>query len=312
MKVQKKSLLLLGLLSFAGFMAVPAIQAGAKEPKVIQNISYVPGSSNPFQQLDLYLPKWHAGPMPVVVWIHGGAWLMGDKNHPPADLLCPRGFAVASINYRLAQQAEFPAQINDCKAAVRWLRAHAKEYNLDPEHIGVWGHSAGGHLAALLATSGGVKELEGDGGNLSYSSRVQAAADWAGLSDLVSVVAQAPANCQIDFKTPSKSPVVALMGSHQSQEACLKASPIYYISKDDPPLLVVHGDKDDIVPVEQSKEFCEALKKAGANAQCIIVKGQGHGLGDLSVYEKTVIFLKRNLQIDESRYGKTLSGKGLP
>ena len=111
--------------------------------------------------LDLYLPPEGESPWPVIVWIHGGAWRTGNRADPPALFLVERGYAVASISYRLSREAIFPAQIHDCKAAIRWLRARAGEYDLDPARIGVWGASAGGHLAALLGTSGGVERLEG-------------------------------------------------------------------------------------------------------------------------------------------------------
>jgi len=124
--------------------------------------------------LDLYSPSKPAGPLPVIIWLHGGGWSRGRKEgHSPAVTLVDDGYAVASVDYRLTGIAPFPAQIEVCKAAVRWLRANASKYNLDPDRIGVWGFSAGAHLAALLGTSGGVKELEGDGDNVSYSSRVQ-------------------------------------------------------------------------------------------------------------------------------------------
>ena len=135
-------------------------------------------------RLDLYLPEKVKGRLPVVVWIHGGAWMEGSKDDCPAVPFAAEGCAVASINYRLSQHAIFPAQIQDCKAAIRWLRANADKYHLDPDHIGVWGASAGGHLVALLGTTAAVKEFEGRGGNLDQSSRVQCVLDWYGPSEL--------------------------------------------------------------------------------------------------------------------------------
>jgi len=140
--------------------------------RVERNLEYVPGGHER-NKLDLYLPAMAEKPLPVVVWIHGGAWRAGSKEGCPAVGLVSRGYAVASINYRLSQHAVFPAQIEDCKAAIRFLRAAAKQYKLDPDHVGVWGASAGGHLVALLGTSGGVKDLEGRRGSLGQSSRVQ-------------------------------------------------------------------------------------------------------------------------------------------
>ena len=134
--------------------------------------------------LDLYCPEKFSGAVPVIIYIHGGGWRSGRKERCPAVALVQDGYAVASIDYRLTSTAPFPAQIEDCKAAVRWLRANAAKYNLDADRIGVWGMSAGGHLAALLGTSGGVPELEGSGDNMQYSSQVQAVCDVAGPADL--------------------------------------------------------------------------------------------------------------------------------
>ena len=136
--------------------------------------------------LDLYIPDGATKP-PLIVWVHGGAWRAGSKAKPPALWMLERGYAVASISYRLSQQAVFPAQIHDCKAAIRWLRAHASKYGYDAERIGAWGASAGGHLVALLGTSSGVKELEGDLGYNDQSSRVQAVVDYFGPTDVTAM-----------------------------------------------------------------------------------------------------------------------------
>src|ERR1700676_2320619 len=140
---------------------------------VHKNLGYVTHGS-PSQILDLYAPK-NANNVPLIVWIHGGAFLFGSKEGFPVEPvplhLLLEGYAVASINYRLSPEAVFPAQLEDCKAAVRWLRAHADEFGIDPNRIGVWGASAGGNLAALVGTTGEVRDFE-VGGNLGYSSRV--------------------------------------------------------------------------------------------------------------------------------------------
>ena len=202
--------------------------------------------------LDLYCPEKVSGPAPVIVWVHGGGWRTGGKKRCPAVALVPDGYAVASIDYRLSSTAPFPAQIEDCKAAVRWLRANAAKYNLDADRIGVWGMSAGGHLAALLGTSGGVPELEGSGDNMQYSSRVQAVCDVAGPVDLLALTNLGPER---------RFAIEGLLGG-----APIAASPIHYVSKDDPPFLIVHGEADRVVPVEQSQRFYEELRKAGVNA----------------------------------------------
>ena len=168
-----------------------SLPTGAQQPNrralpvgvtVQKDLAYVPGGHER-QKLDLYLPKEASKPLPVIVWIHGGGWQAGSKENNPLLAYAGKGYAVASINYRLSQHAVFPSQIEDCKTAIRWLRAHAKTYNLNPSKIGVAGSSAGGHLVALLGTAGEVKELEGKEGNLDQSSQVQCVVDLYGPTD---------------------------------------------------------------------------------------------------------------------------------
>jgi acetyl esterase/lipase len=261
-----------------------------------KDLEYVPGSADPLQRLDLYIPATHAGErMPVVIWIHGGAWVAGDKAHPPAQPLLDRGFAVASLNYRLSDKHHFPAQIFDCKAALRFLRAHAAEYKLDPERFGVWGQSAGGHLVALLGTSGDIKELEGDLGNKEHSSRVQAVADWCGPTDLVSVDSQASPECKIDFKSPT-NPIATLLGPGRTPQEYLAASPIKYVRRDNPPFLILHAEDDDVVPVGQARELAHALKDLQVPVLCHIAPDGGHGLGKKEFLTETVSFFERELK----------------
>ena len=230
--------------------------------------------------LDLYRPEEVSGLLPVIVCIHGGHWDAGGKERCPAVTLVQDGYAVASIDYRLTRTAPFPAQIEDCKAAVRWLRANASTYHLDPDHIGVWGHSAGGHLAALLGTSGGVRELEGTGDNMSYSSRVQAVCDVAGPSDLVRLYQEA-SQSRGDKSGKVMYDVAALVGGSTEKNitTATAASPIHYVSKDDPPFLIIHGENDATIPVTQAESFAAALKAAGVETTLEIANGQGHGAG---------------------------------
>jgi putative heme-binding domain-containing protein len=245
--------------------------------KAHRDLEYVKGGHER-NKLDLYLPAKADGPLPVIVWIHGGAWLGGNKDNPPALPFVARGYAVASINYRLSQHAKFPAQIEDCKAAIRWLRANAQTYHLDPNRIGVWGASAGGHLVALLGTTGGVKELEGQGGNAEQSSRVQAVVDWFGPTDLVKIGGQAGPDSQLDHNA-ADSPEAKLLGGPvpENKDKAAKASPVTYVRKDAAPFLIMHGDKDRIVPYAQSEELAAALKKAGAQVTLKKIEGAGHG-----------------------------------
>jgi acetyl esterase/lipase len=236
--------------------------------KVLRDLEYVP-EGHERQKLDLYLPEKSDAPLPVVVWVHGGGWRQGDKSNCPAVFLTARGYAVASVGYRLSQDAVFPAQIEDCKTAIRWLRANAGKYNLDPDHVGAWGGSAGGHLVALLGTAEDVKELEGKG-NLDQSSRVQCVVDWFGPTDLGAFGPRADGE---------KSPVRLLLGgppSEQKEKAAL-ASPVTHVHKGGPPFLIMQGDKDPLVPPAQSKALAEALKEAGVPVTLVMLEGAGHG-----------------------------------
>jgi acetyl esterase/lipase len=245
--------------------------------EALHNLSYVPKSADSAHMLDLYFPSKEARadkPLCLIVWIHGGGWKSGSKDLKPFLPLVQNGFAVASINYRLAPETQFPGQIYDCKAAIRWLRAHAREYGIDPGKIGVWGSSAGGHLVALLGTTNGVKSLEGDHGNLQYSSDVQAVCDWFGPSDLPVLIEQS----QVFRIAPDpilRRLVTSFLGEENLEKA-KAASPITYVTSKAPPFLIFHGDKDSLVPCEQSEELQAALKKAGVKATLQVIKGAGH------------------------------------
>ncbi|HUT33488.1 MAG TPA: alpha/beta hydrolase [Planctomycetota bacterium] len=231
--------------------------------------------------LDLYTPTESKGKLPLVVWIYGGAWRnswMHDAlpSGNAVRVLVGRGYAVASISHRLSQDAVFPAQIEDCKGAIRFLRANAMKYSLDADHIGVWGGSSGGHLAALLGTSGGGKELEGNtGGNLGVSSKVQCVVDFSGPTDLMKL----EAGCAGFYKPPRLSPPAQLVGGPTSEhrELAVRANPITYVTKDAPPFLIAHGEKDTLVPINQSEMLLEAIKKAGVEVTFEVIKGGGHG-----------------------------------
>jgi len=260
--------------------------------RVLRDLEYVPGGHER-QKLDLYLPAGATEPLPVIVWIHGGAWRAGSKQNCPARRFCARGYAVASINYRLSQHATFPAQLEDCKAAIRYLRANAAKYNLDPGRFGVWGSSAGGHLAAMVGTTGRVEEFE-KGPNLDYASTVQAACDFFGPTDFTTM-SSFPS--RMDHDSP-ESPESKLIGGpiQQNKDKCRRASPITYIDKNDPPFLIVHGDKDPVVPHNQSQIFYEALRKAKVRAKFHTVEGAGHGFKDPKVDRMVERFFDRHLK----------------
>jgi len=238
------------------------------------------GTDNPKQRLDLYLPRKPASdkPLPVIAFIHGGGWKSGDKRGAGgllAGFAQSGNYATASIGYRLTGEAGWPAQIHDCKAAIRWLRANAATYNLDPDRIGVMGTSAGGHLVAMLGTSGDVAELEGSlGEHCDQSSRVKCVVDQFGPTDFAAIFTE------IGWARDRPDGAVALLlGGPVSErrDAALAASPITYISKDDPPFMCVHGTDDALVPFSQSELLDKAL--AGVEVECVLLKvdGGGHG-----------------------------------
>ncbi len=203
-----------------------------KGVKVERNIEYVPGG-DPAQQLDLYLPAQPADkPLPLIVYIHGGGWHGGSKAGSPATGFVAHGYAAASVEYRFSQKALFPAQIQDCQAAIRWLRANSRKYNLDPDHIGVWGGSAGGHLVALLGTAGGKKAFPPIGGNEDQSDRVQAVCDEYGPADFNTVMRQAADDKNVrnifKFNTPG-DPYSDLIGASRRRQAkrrCRQPNPL--------------------------------------------------------------------------------------
>ncbi|MEQ9409118.1 MAG: alpha/beta hydrolase fold domain-containing protein [Fuerstiella sp.] len=249
------------------------------------------------QLLDLYRPIESDGPAPVVIWIHGGAWRAGSKDSCPAIPLVSRGFVVASINYRLSGQATFPAQIHDCKAALRWLRTNSKQLGIDPQRFGVWGSSAGGHLAALLGTSGGVAALEGELGHQDASSRVQAVCDWFGPIDLLLMNQQAGDLGTLNHDAPN-SPESLLLGGTLPDvpEKAKIASPLTYVSEDDPEFLIVHGDQDPLVSWKQSQLLHDALSAAGVRSDFTIIRGAGHGrFADPAITEASLSFFERVL-----------------
>jgi acetyl esterase/lipase len=235
--------------------------------RVYKDLPYAPGAQQR-QKLDLYVPENSERPLPLIIWIHGGGWRYGSKEDCPVLPWTGEGYVVASIDYRLSQDACFPAQIEDCKAAIRWLRTHAAEYNIDADRVAAWGGSAGGHLASLLGTAGDVTEWEQ--GHAAGSSRVQAVIDWFGRADLNQVCTD---------PVLGDSPSALLLGGSGPgfAELARKASPITHVSADDPPFLIMHGERDNVVPLAQSRAFAEALKAAGVKVKLVVLKGVGHG-----------------------------------
>jgi acetyl esterase/lipase len=282
----------LGLLTHGarGWAENPSLPSGAT---VQRDLAYVT-DGHPRQKLDLYLPAADT-PLPLVVYIHGGAFRAGDKaDGPPVEYLA-EGYALASINYRLSQHALFPAQIEDCKAAVRWLRAHAAEYLLDPKRFAAGGASAGGHLAAMVGATGHVREFD-VGEHLDVSSRVQAVLDFFGPTDFLQMDAHRPPNGMVHDEPDS--PESQLVGGpiQENPDKVARANPITWVTSDAPPFLIVHGDQDPLVPHHQSELLADALRRAGVPVIFHTVEGGSHGgFGDPKVPELSRAFLAKHL-----------------
>ena len=222
--------------------------------------------------LDIAYRKDLQTPVPAIVHIHGGGWRGGSKNANRAKAFAEQGFVGISINYRLSGVAIFPAGVHDCKTAIRWVRAHAEKYNIESNRVGVTGSSAGGHLSALLGTSGGDSYLEGTSDYLDYSSYVQAVVDHFGPTDFLRMNDQSG---RIDHDSPESQwlggPITEL------PDLVKKANPITYIDKNDPPTLIIHGENDESVIISQSELLYNALKQARVETKLVHVKNGDHG-----------------------------------
>lgn len=210
-----------------------------------------------------------AGLMPAVIFIHGGGWVSGSHYSFFGAWLAERGYFVASIDYRLTKTAKWPAQIQDCKLGVRWLRAHAAEFHIDPKRIGVFGTSAGGHLACCVGLIPNIPELEGTGGYADISSEVQAVAAFCPPTDFTG-----------DWVPPKPHPawVVALFGKPRegNRDLWRQASPLQYVRAGAPPFFIAHGESDFHVPFDQGKRLSEALQDAGAKVEWIPIANASH------------------------------------
>lgn len=225
--------------------------------------------------LDLHLPE-GAKEAPLIVWVHGGAWRAGSRKGHPLDFLVKQGYAVASVDYRLSPVAKFPAQIHDIKAAIRFLRAHAKEHGLSTARVGIAGASAGGHLVALVGVSNGHKELEGTvGKNLDQSSDVHAIVDYFGASNLTTILKQSTPH-GLNVRVPALKLLLG-DGPEEQPELAKLASPVFHVDARDPPLLLIHGDQDPQMPINQAHELHGEYKKHKLDVFFEVVHGGAHG-----------------------------------
>jgi acetyl esterase/lipase len=287
--------------SLFGFVACLALLVGpagwAQENKrlvqVESDLVYGKGGDTDLK-LDVAMPKDGDGPFPTLVCIHGGAWRGGQRQDldKTIEVLAGRGYVAVTVSYRLAPATQFPAQIEDCKAAVRWLRANARKYRIDPQRIGTVGFSAGAHLACLLGTTRKNDGFEGTGGNPEQSSRVQAVVSFFGPTDLISK------NWSEEVE---KNILMPFLGASfaDKPELYKKVSPIVYVTREAPPFLFFHGTEDKLVGIHHSRRLAEKLKSVGVSAKVVEMEGEAHGWrGDklLKTIEQMIGFFDEQLK----------------
>jgi acetyl esterase/lipase len=263
------------------------------EIEIARNLTYGMGADTELK-LDLAMPKTGVGPFPAVVFLHGEGWRAGNRQQMSHFIegMARLEYVAITVEYRLVPTARFPAQVEDCKAAVRWLRANAKKYNVRSDRIGVVGFSAGGHLASMLGVTRKEDGLEGLGGNPEQSSRVQAVVSFFGPTDF------SARNWPKDLEEEVIAPFLG--GSFADKSDLYKrASPINYATVDSPPFLFFHGTDDKLVPIDQSRRFAQTLKKFGVPTQMIALEGEGHGFTDANnqkAMQKMLDFLSERLK----------------
>jgi acetyl esterase/lipase len=260
-----------------GFCCLAALTGGSAQaaPKVLPGVAFAEVDAVPLL-LDLHLPERGSASAGLIIWVHGGAWRAGSRAAVDLVGLTARGWAVASVDYRLSTQAKFPAQVHDIKAAIRYLRAHATEHGYPASRFVIAGSSAGGHLAALVGVSNGQRELEGSvGSDGQVSSRVQAIVSLYGASNLTSILAQSTPH-GLSVRAPALESLLGGLPAAKPELSRL-ASPVSHVDAGDPPLLMFHGDQDNQMPINQSHELEGAYARLGLPARLVVVHGSGHG-----------------------------------
>ena len=264
-----------------------------------KNIAYA-DTDEPAQRLDLLLPEKRNSdkPLPVVVFIHGGGWRNGSKTSDigkVAPYVASGDYAAASIEYRLSDKGQWPAQIHDCKAGIRWIKAHAEKYNLDANKIAVWGTSAGGHLVAMLGVTAGDKELDGVlGKHTDQTTHVTCVLNFFGPSDLLTMNDKPS---KMDHNAPDSPESLMVGGLIQENKAkANNASPLHPVTKDDAAILTMHGTADPLVPYDQSVRFHAKLLKAGVDSTFVTILEGGHGFAGPEVDQRVKTFLEKHLR----------------
>lgn len=314
----KKLLLIFFVISMHTMAQPPAPDYSAsaiESSKSWIDLDYV-GDGVSGHQLDIYLPKIGHAPYPVVISIYGSAWFSNNLKGTTfttglGQRLLKEGFAVISINYRSSHDAKFPAQIQDCKAAIRFVRANSKIFSLDSHFIAVTGWSSGGHLASMCGTTNGIQstvvggltvDIEGKlGKNLAQSSKVDAVIDWFGPTDFL-IMDQ----CGSSFRHDDpNSPESSLVGGpiQDNKDKVAVANPISYVNKSNPPFLIFHGDKDPLVPHCQSEKLNESLKKMSVPVELVLIPGGQHGPGVMidKYYDQMIVFLQTKMKAQSKK-----------
>ena len=288
-------------LAVAGaLVAILLLAASRKDPGITVERNLVYGRAGGTRlELDLAMPKAGAGPFPAIVFLHGEGWRAGHRRDMSHFIegVARMGYVGVTVEYRLVPAARFPAQVEDCKAAVRWLRANAGTYRVDPGRIGAVGFSAGGHLAAMLGVASEKDGLEGEGGNAGSSSRVQAVVSFFGPADFST--RDWPADLEREVIVPFLGGTFA-----ERPDSYRKASPVHYVTEDAPPFLLFHGSRDALVPVDQSRRLAEKLKSAGVPVRLVVLDGEGHGFTDAHNQEamkQMMAFLDERLKTPSSK-----------
>lgn len=256
--------------------------------------------------LDLYHPEGESGkrPAPLVVWVHGGAWRSGSKSNVPIKRLVREGYAIASVEYRLSTAARFPAQAQDIKTAIRFLRAKADEFRIDPDRIAVAGDSAGGHLAALVGVTDGIEELDGSG-NAGTSAAVQAIVSYYGASNLRTILSQSTPH-GLEVRIPALKLLLGALPEEAPELAAL-ASPVVHVDAHDPPLLLLHGDQDNQMPINQAHELAAAYERLKLPVRFEVIDGAGHG--DRKFYDETRMAVLKEFLDKYLKRGKRGAGE---
>jgi acetyl esterase/lipase len=259
----------------AALAALAWLGAAYAAPTVEKDIAYAEVAGETLR-LDLYQPSGATAPSPLLVFVHGGAWENGSKAGMPLTALVEHGYTIASLDFRPASRAPFPGQVHDIKAAIRFLRGAAERYGYDASKIGILGMSSGAHLAAAVGTSNGDTELEGTlGQHGRQASDVQAIVAYFPATNLTTILAQST-----PFGLGVREPALKrLLGAlpQDNETLARRASPVFHVDADDPPLLLLHGDQDPQMPINQSHELEGAYAKHGNQAELIVVHGAKHG-----------------------------------